>query len=1246
MINKKNLADMLKYLDFIKKGNSYVKHYSDYSCDMKVDLKDEKLIFPIQIEGRERNDGFNKPENFVVFECVDSLLTKGYRPEHIELEKVWSLGHDAKSGRADICVYDENHEKMLFIIECKTFGKEYSKAFGDTNADGGQLFSYWQQENATKWLALYASEFDGKKVIRNCQVINCTDDPNIIQLAKKDKSVKLYSNAHTALEKHTVWKETYSGQWLDNLILGSDSVAYKIGVKPLYKKDLKDFTPEDKIVNKFEEILRHNNVSDKENAFNRLVALFICKLVDEIQKTDEDIVDFQYKVGTDTYETLQDRLQKLHKEGMEKFMKEEIFYVSDDYAEKLVYQYTGQKREKMIEDLKGTLRILKFYTNNDFAFKDVHNEELFYQNGRILVEVVQLFQNDRIIGSNNLQFLGDLFEKLLNKGFKQNEGQFFTPVPIARFIWNSLPVKEKMLLEDKIIIPKIIDYACGAGHFLTEGVEMIKDVLAAVPDTDDVDSNWIEHSIFGIEKDYRLARVSKISLFMHGAGSGNIIFGDGLDNYTDKGIANAQFDFLVANPPYSVSAFKQHMKLNDNALKIVDKISNDGSEIETLFIERIAQLVKPNGIAAVILPASILLNETSNSYIAARESLLKNFAINAIVRLASKTFGETQTNTIILFLRKYNEPPKRSDMVQDSVDAIFNVENIEDWEDSDIICGYVDKIGISREEYYEFIKEEVEYGNFDKNSYFKMYEKEFAKQSFVKTKVNQKGFKNLSDNEKQMWFTQSFYKWAKEIEREKVYYFGLVYTQTTLVVTAPKDKKKQVKFLGYDWSKRKGQEGIQPLKNGGCLYSESDRNAEDKIAYLIKSSYKNEMISVKSLDSYYTYASLHEMFDFDKFNFSKAINTNVNRKIKIESKYIVKRLGACCEKPSYGASVSAVEGDKDKDYRYIRITDISEDGFLNNNWMTAETIEEQYVLQNSDFLFARTGATAGKTYLYKDSAGKAIYAGYLIRFRTNSELLPEYLDIYTRTHYYLDWVEEYKKVNERPSLNANIFSDVLLPVPPVDVQQKIVEECKVFNDEYLKLYEQQQQNEQEIRRLFDEAQKKARHEYRLSAESDFEIGIGKRVVQSELDEKGKMLVYSANIYEPVGKITREGILKDYNVPSVLWGIDGDWMVNFIEAKVPFYPTDHCGYIRVKNSQINPEYFSMALEAEGFKVEFDRTNRASIERISALLIEVPDISIQDDVVAKCRKYKDELVMIKEKKKKVLLKKESVFDSYIK
>lgn len=1246
MINRSNLESLLECLEFAKKGNVYSKHYLDFGCEMKVDIKNGKLIYPIEVEGRERNSGFEAPENFVVFECVDRLLTKGYRPEHIELEKEWHLGHDSKSGRADICVYNEDRSEMLFIIECKTYGKEYKKAYDDTFADGGQLFSYWQQETATKWLALYSSDYDGKNVIRNCPVINCTDDPNIVQLAKKDKSVKLYANAHTAPDKHTVWKETYSAQVYDNIILSDDSVAYKIGVKPLYKKDLKDFLPEDKIVNKFEEILRHNNVSDKENAFNRLIALFICKLVDEIQKSDDDIVEFQYKIGTDTYESLQDRLQKLHAEGMEKFMKEEIFYIADDYAEKLVQQYTGQRREKMIEDLKSKLRILKFYTNNDFAFKDVHNEELFYQNGRILVEVVQLFQGYRIIGSNNLQFLGDLFEKLLNKGFKQNEGQFFTPVPIARFIWNSLPVVDMMTTDDKVIVPKVIDYACGAGHFLTEGVEIIKDCLREIGNPDDIDKNWIEHCIYGIEKDYRLARVSKISLFMHGAGDGNIIFGEGLDNYPDKGIQSNQFDFLVANPPYSVSAFKQHMKLNNNELNIVNKISNDGSEIETLFIERIAQLVKANGIAAVILPASILLNETSNSYIAAREILLENFKIKSIVRLASKTFGETQTNTIIMFLQKYDEPPKRSDLLMDSVSAIFQAEDIEEWEDSDILNGYVDKIGVDKELYFKFIKQDIEWDGFDNDSYFKMYEKEFVKLAVVKTKEKQAGFKKLSDAEKRTWKNKTFYEWSKKIEKEKMFYYGLIYNQMTLVVTAPKDKKKQVKFLGYDWSKRKGQEGIQPLKNGGHLYSDDDRNAPDKVATLIRAMYCNEMLNIKALESFYNYANLHEMFDFDRVGFSKAINTNINRKIKIDSKYRIKRLGECCEKPAYGASVSAVEGNRDTDYRYIRITDISDDGFLNDSWMTAEEIDNQYILNDGDFLFARTGATAGKTFLYKESVGKAIYAGYLIRFRTKDELRPAYLDIYTRTHYYLEWVENYKKVNERPSLNANIFSDVLIPVPPTDIQDKIIAECKVFDSEYEAYHDVVMAGEAEIESIFDESYAMANAVYKLSSEEDFYVAIGKRIIQSELSEKGKLKVYSANVLESIGNVNKEDILPDYKLSSILWGIDGDWMVGYIERNIPFYPTDHCGVLRVLNSEINPEYLAMVLEREGTQLGFDRTNRASIERIKAISVKVPDKKVQDDVIQRCKIHKTKIDDAKEKIKIVLKKKEEIFESYIK
>lgn len=139
MITIKNLKSMLDVLGFIKSGNTYVKRFPQYDCELSVDFNRKKLIYPAGIRGRERNDSFDAPENFVVFECVNRLLEKGYRPEHIELEKKWHLGHDAKSGRADICVssFDGN---MLFIVECKTAGREFEKAYKDTCADGGSCF--------------------------------------------------------------------------------------------------------------------------------------------------------------------------------------------------------------------------------------------------------------------------------------------------------------------------------------------------------------------------------------------------------------------------------------------------------------------------------------------------------------------------------------------------------------------------------------------------------------------------------------------------------------------------------------------------------------------------------------------------------------------------------------------------------------------------------------------------------------------------------------------------------------------------------------------------------------------------------------------------------------------------------------------------------------------------------------------------------------------------------------------------
>lgn len=1040
MITKDNLKDVLLNLGFEKApiGEYFTKKYD--SCSVHVDFDNEKLVYP-ETEGLIVNDrttsNFSHNENFVVFECVCRLLDKGYRPEHIELEPKWQLGRDAKGGKADIVVRDEQGD-VLIIIECKTAGSEYNKEIKNTEEYGGQLFSYWQQENATRWLALYASDWKDGQVQVKSQVISCSDDKNIEEMAKKDKDVLIYRNAKNDAERFDVWCETYNKAWLDNLIFDEDSQAYKVGIPPLRKQKLRDFTPDDKIVNRFEEILRHNNVSDKENAFNRLVALFICKLVDEIKKQDFEEVEFQYKQGTDTYESLQDRLQRLHTQGMEEFMREKIFYVEADYAERLFMQYTGQKRKRAIEELNKTIRILKFYSNNDFAFKDVHNEELFFQNGKILVEVVQLFQPYRIVYPSKHQFLGDLFEQLLNKGFKQNEGQFFTPMPITRFIWDSLPLQTYISNHG---LPNVIDYACGAGHFLTEAVEAINAVRR------ESENSWVEKHIYGMEKDYRLARVSKISLFMNGAGGANIIFGDGLENYADKGIEAETFDILVANPPYSVSGFKQHLKLRTNTFRILNIVTNDGKEIEALFVERISQLLRPQGLAAVVLPASILSN-SSNSYMAAREELLQNFYIRAIVSFGSKTFGATGTNTVTLFLERYNEPPRIAELVKDSVDAIMSGNDLADFTDRQLLAEYLQHQKVEEGEYLRFIRKDIDREEVYANSYLKVYAEAFAQMSITLPK-------KCTAEEEERIRKEKFYEFALRVERDKLYYFALAREQRTLVITSPADNKDQKSFLGYDWSNRKGAEGIVINQPGGMLYNPDDRFARGTLASAIRNSFigNGTVTSVpEHLEKYAKTYWLKDMMDFSRVEFDKAIKLSLDIQGAISSRYDIVQLGG----PNGVCNILIGGTPSRKNIEYYN------NG--TNLWVSISEMEGQVIydtkekitdeaVRHSNVKLIPTGTTLLS---FKLSIGKTAIAGKdLYTNEAIAGLIPK--DAKKVENKYLFYLFNGQLINLSnsgykafgKSLNSTYLnSELFIPLPPLAIQQQIVRECEAVDEEY------------------------------------------------------------------------------------------------------------------------------------------------------------------------------------------------------
>lgn len=1046
MITLNNIKEVLLFLGYNNIEDRYIYHFEEFDCNIEVDFKNNKILYPEDkglVVNERQTCNLSDNENFVVLECIHRLLLKGYKPSHIEIEKRWTLGHSQKSGRADICVMNETGNDMLAIIECKTYGAEFENELKKLKADGGQLFSYYQQEQSTKWLMLYAAGFVDNKIEHQANTISVFDTEEVLEKFTKNKSIKLYEDAHSKEKAFDVWKETYEQNSSGDLIFSDDTIAYNIGEKPLRKRDLKQFNPKDKIVNKFEEILRHNNVSDKENAFNKLVALFICKLVDEITKKDDDIVDFQYKFGTDTYETLLDRLQRLYKEGMDKFMKEEIFYVSSEYPLNLFSNYKGQNRKNAINDLKETFRKLKFYSNSDFAFKDVHNEQLFVQNGKILVEVVKLFENYKIVYSSKHQFLGDLFEQLLNQGFKQNEGQFFTPMPITRFIWESLPIESitKNLKGDKY--PKVIDYACGSGHFLTEGIETINNVIKSA------NNDWVGEKIYGIEKDYRLARVSKISLFMNGAGSGNIVFGDGLDNHKDKGVKNNIFDILVANPPYSVKAFKQHLKLQDNNFKMLDLISNDGGEIEVLFIERISQLLKAKGIAAVILPAPILSN-TSNSYMGARESIIKNFKIKAIVQLGDKTFGATGTNTVVLFLEKYNEPPKHFQMIMDSVLAIFNNQVSNDWEDNEILTDYLEHIGVDKDNYIAFINENADIDDYQSDDYFKAYYEDFSKSKKVINTTNSKSFSKLSDDEKKKRKNAMFFSYAKEIEKEKLFYFALVRNDKTLVIKAPKGKEQQ-DFLGYKWSDRAGSEGIQILNNGGLLFDEVNRDSKNSIAPLVRAMFNDKDISVSAaLEDYVEIFETKNMFDFEREKFDKSINLIERKTIHIDSKFDVKPLGEVCH-VLIGGTPSRKSGEFFKgDNLWVSIAEMN--GQVIND--TKEKITDEAVSKSNVKLIPK-----GTTLLsFKLSIGKIAIAGKeLYTNEAIAGLIPINNQVLDSFLYYLfksNLIKLENYIGDKAfgkSLNSTILKkDVKIPVPPIDVQEKIIDECKKIESVYEK----------------------------------------------------------------------------------------------------------------------------------------------------------------------------------------------------
>ncbi|EPU0096257.1 N-6 DNA methylase [Campylobacter coli] len=1070
MITKDNLKQVLENLGFKNKNKNenYVKTINNYT--LLIDYKNQSINYPKEIKIHDKTtSNFSHPENFVVFECVHRLLEKGYKAQHLELEPKWNLGRDKKGGKADILVKDNENNPYL-IIECKTTdskNSEFIKEWNRMQEDGGQLFSYFQQEKGVKYLCLYTSDFSDKLEYKN-YIIQAYDNEEYLKEKELQNS---YKKSNNNIELFKTWKESYELQYFKQGIFEANVNAYKIlEITPTFD-NLKELKEEGKY-HEFAKILRKHNISGKENAFDKLVNIFLCKIYDET--FNKNNLKFGYfGVMADTYANMQDRLMWLYKEAMKEFLGEKITFVSNEDIEK---DFKQLKIKTLKEVMQNYIKELKFYSNNDFAFLEVHNKELFLKNALVLKEIVELFANYKLTQNSTNQFLGNLFELFLQKGMKQDEGQFFTPIQICEFIMYSLPLQEMLSKSSKAL--RVIDYACGAGHFLNTYANELKRYLTE----DELKEHY--KNIYGIEKEYRLSKVSKVSSAMYGQNEINILYADALASFELANTNNLEgekakpqiesnsFDLLIANPPYSVKGFLE--TLSDKS-KNTYKLFNDDINIETnnsiecFFCERANQILNDNAKAAIILPSSILNKDSI--YKNTREILFQNFDFIAIVELGNQTFGATGTNTIILFLRKKETFKQENHLISQDYSLIkerIEAENLKDNENfyQNYLSAYCDFRKFDKELYSNFLN-----GNLDSNlaelEAFKDYRNAFRQTSDYKKLKESKIYKESKD--KQDLEDKAFLAYAQAIEKDKLLYFSLSLNQEVLIIKSPSDIKEQKKFLGYEWSNRKGDEGLKELHEPylSPLFERGNPQNETKLNTLICKAFLKTLSDIpKDLQGYASKARLVDMMDFEKVEFNKAISLNPSNSTQsemsnpfINSKFELVRLKdfvldiQTAKRPSGGVGkyengALSLGGEHiDNKSGYIKLDNPK---YVPIEFYESFALQDKGIVKQFDILICKDGALTGKIAMVRNEfiRKSAMINEHIFLLRCDNIAKQKYLFYILHSYSGQQALKSKITGSAQGGINKTNLESILIPNADFEIQKQIVAECEKVEEQY------------------------------------------------------------------------------------------------------------------------------------------------------------------------------------------------------
>ncbi len=549
----------------------------------------------------------------------------------------------------------------------------------------------------------------------------------------------------------------------------------------------------------------------------------------------------------------------------------------------------------------------------------------------------------------------------------------------------------------------------------------------------------------------------------------------------------------------------------------------------------------------------------------------------------------------------------------------------------------------------------------------------FEQLTEIKNLKKKRSFKNISQNEQYAILDKLFYEKVFAKEQEKMLYFFLAYPQQTVLIKVG-EKQAEKDFIGYEFSSRRGHEGIKMYRDGKGelttkLYDEKNYlNCERANSYIYNSFLKIPVGVSENISENVHLIPLVEMMSFKTVEFNKSIGLTPKKKVKINSKWKFVRLYSVISTLESGnrpkGGVSHYKGGVPS----LGGGHIGLNGELNLD--SLKYVPEEYyeksergIIKPNDILICKDGALTGKIAIVPKIMpfDKAMINEHVFILRANQEINQKY--IYDLFYSELGQRLLKSKITGQAQggLNSTNLGNIQIPLPPIAVQEKIIDAI-----EYIR--RQEHDNRQRVKELkysisykFDEYDFDERNlgdivnfknglNYRRTSSGDIISIVGVKDFQNNFTPDLTCL----DKIQIEGHLKNEYKLLQEDILVVRSNGSANLVGRFLFIKEVLPQTSFSGFtirLRRKNDQINTKYLCYCLRTDRVREKLTKDSKGSNIKslnqtlLSSIKVPFPSFSKQEKIIQEIEQIEDEISTIEHELANVDIEKERILKKYL-